>query len=67
MLNRLADIVEMESVENLKNNGKGEVFNLDYSYTFLRAEGAFSTNMFIPIKEMSENVSIKKRLIYKGY
>lgn len=66
MLNRLADIVEMEAAYNAQKGAATYLFNLDKSFTYLRASGNFTSNVFIKISEESDLTS-KKRVIYNGY
>lgn len=68
MLQRLSNIIEMEAVQNLngKNSDAGKLFDLDYSYTYLRAEASFSSNEFITISD-GAGFKSEKRIIYKGY
>lgn len=67
ILSRLSNIIQMEAVEYKQNkivsNG---LFDLDYSYTYIRAEADFSMNEFIKISE-DEGLRSKKRIIYRGY
>ena len=67
LLNRMADIIEMESVVNLENNviGMNDLFDLDYSYTYLRASASFSTTEFITLSD--KDYFSKERIIYKSY
>lgn len=69
MLDRLSNIIEMEAVENLINNGNSDSqkFDLDYSYTHIRTEASFTTNEFISISENGVGLNAKKRIIYRGY
>lgn len=66
MLNRLADIIQMEGSYNASKGAATYGFNLDKSYTYLRASGSFTSNLFIKIGEDSD-VSSKTRVIYNGY
>lgn len=67
MINRFANIVQMEGVENTINKkGKDAQYNLDYSYTTIRTEGSFTTNEFIKMSETGLLTS-KTRILYKGY
>ncbi len=67
LLSRMADIIEMESVENLKNNASvSKNFDLDYSYTYIRAEASFTMNEFIPLSNTG-GLKSKKRIVYRGY
>lgn len=67
MLDRLSNIIEMEAVEYMNNqvvtNGK---FDLDHSYTYIRAEAKFSMSEFIKISD-DAGIDAKKRIIYRGY
>ena len=66
MLNRLADIIQMEGSYNASKGAATYGFNLDKSYTYLRASGSFISNLFIKIGE-DNDVSSKPRVIYNGY
>ncbi len=65
MLDRLADVVQMEGSYNAKEKGLPE-FNLDRSYTYLRASGKFSTSEFIRLSD-GGGLTSKERVIYRGY
>ena len=67
MLDRLSNIIQMECVENMINNNVGTngLFDLDFSYTYIRTEASFSMNEFIKVSDKSLNG--KKRIIYRGY
>ena len=66
MLRRLADIIEMESAYQATKGAGTYLFNLDKSFTYLRASGSFTSGVFIKIGEDSELTS-NKRVIYNGY
>lgn len=68
MVRRLSNIVQMEAVENIINKtGKDDaMFDLDYSYTYIRTEGNFTTNEFIKMSETGL-LTAKKRIVYRGY
>lgn len=67
LLARMANIIEMESVENLSNTrGKSAVFDLDYAYTFIRSKASFTTNEFLPMSN-SGGLRSTERIVYKGY
>lgn len=66
LLSRLADIIQMESTYNAKSKSATYNFNLDKSYTYLRASGNFSTNMFIKIGTR-DSLTSQKRVVYNGY
>lgn len=63
ILERLSNIIEMETNEYLKDNGK---FDLDYSYTYIRTEASFTTNEFISLSNRS-GLKSKQRIVYRGY
>ena len=67
LIKRFSDIVEMEATENLSNvvNTSGQ-FNLNYSYTYVRAKANFSTNNFITISG-NNKLRMKEVTVYKGY
>ena len=67
LLGRMANIIEMESVENLSNTrGKSGSFDLDYAYTYVRSKASFTTNEFLPMSN-SGGLRAKERIVYKGY
>lgn len=66
MVNRLADVIEMEAMYNAKTQIDSYVFDLDKSYTYLRASGKFSANEFIKISNSSGLLS-PERIVYRGY
>lgn len=66
MLNRLADIIQMEASYNAVSNIGTYTFNLDESYTYLRSSGSFTTNEFLPISD-SAGLRSRERVIYRGY
>lgn len=67
MLKRLGDVIQMEAGYQA---AKGRIdtydFDLDKSYTYLRASGSFSTNEFIKLSD-SDNLNSTKRVVYRGY
>lgn len=66
MLNRLADVIQMEaSYQAASGIGRYE-FDLDQSYTYLRSSGSFQMNEFLPISDRT-GIHSKERIIYKGY
>ena len=70
LVSRFSDIVEMEAIEYEKNTvvGADGIFDLDYSYTFIRAEGVFTMNEFIPLSDSDIGLShAKRRIVYRGY
>lgn len=66
MTRRLADIIQMEASYNAKKKTATYDFNLDKSYTYLRASGNFKSGLFMKIGD-DESVSSQKRVIYNGY
>lgn len=66
MVNRLADVIEMEAMYNAKTQIDSYAFDLDKSYTYLRASGKFSANEFIKISDSSSFLS-PERIVYRGY
>lgn len=66
LLSRLADIIQMESTYHARKETATYNFNLDKSYTYLRASGNFSTNMFIKIGTR-DSLTSQKRIVYNGY
>lgn len=61
MVKRLGDIIQMEAA-----NDSGGDFNLDKSYTYLRASGSFTTSEFIRLSDSGE-LNSTKRVVYRGY
>lgn len=66
MLSRLADIVQMEGSYDAVNRIDRYTFNLDQSYTYLRATGTFEANEFIKISN-GTGLNSKERVVYRGY
>lgn len=66
MVSRLADIVQMEGSYDAVNRIDRYTFNLDQSYTYLRAAGTFKANEFIKISNET-GLNSKKRVVYRGY
>ena len=82
MLERLEDIIQMESQYHALKNGYN--FSIFEAYTWLRVSGQFETNEFVRISGMNEDYSYKyggdntksivdrifksdERIIYRGY
>ena len=66
IVKRLADIIQMESSYNVYNKKQSYNFNLDESYTYIRAAGSFSSGVFMNVGDESSYNS-KNRVIYNGY
>lgn len=66
MVSRLADIIQMESSYDAVNRIDRYTFNLDQSYTYLRATGTFEANEFIRLSN-GMGLNSKKRVVYRGY
>ena len=67
MVERLADIIQMESTYYGKHNDIGTYdFNLDNSYTYLRAAGSFESTLFMKLSDET-GLTSTKRIVYKGY
>lgn len=67
MLNRLADVIQMEASYKEAASGIGRYeFDLDQSYTYLRSSGSFQMNEFLPISDRT-GIQSRERIIYKGY
>lgn len=67
LLDRLADVIQMESTYNaVANQIDTYVFDLDKSYTYLRVSGSFTTNEFIKISN-SPGLTSTERIVYRGY
>lgn len=64
---RLADIIQMEATYYYTEKKKKDfVFDLDKSYTYLRASGSFTSNVFIKVGE-DDTLTSTDRVIYNGY
>lgn len=64
---RLADIIQMEATYYYtETKEKDFVFNLDKSYTYLRASGSFTSNVFIKVGD-DDTLTSSNRVIYNGY
>lgn len=61
MLKRLGDIIQMESTL------EHAAFSLEKSFTYLRASGSFSTNVFIRLSGDKDELNSNKRVVYRGY
>jgi hypothetical protein len=66
IVKRLADIIQMEAAYNVYNKKQGYIFNLDKSYTYIRASGSFSSGVFMKVGDETSYNS-KNRVIYNGY
>lgn len=66
MLLRLADVIQMEATCNAKNTIGSYDFNLDHSYTYLRASGHFDAHEFIKLSDTGILTSTD-RVVYRGY
>jgi len=66
MISRLADVVQMEGSYDAVNRIDRYTFNLDHSYTYLRATGTFEANEFIKISN-GTGLNSKERVVYRGY
>lgn len=64
LISRLADVIQMES--SYKALEDELVFNLDKSYTYLRASGNFETNEFIKISN-GTGLKSEEHVVYRGY
>lgn len=66
LVTRLADIIQMEASYKAAQGVATYGFNLDKSYTYLRASGSFTSNVFIQIGE-NDTLNSEHRVIYNGY
>lgn len=66
MVSRLSDIIQMEASYDAVNRIDKYTFNLDQSYTYLRASGTFEANEFIKISN-GTGLKSKERVVYRGY
>ena len=67
MLKRLGDVIQMEAGYQA-TEGRIDTYNfdLDQSYTYLRASGSFQTNEFIRLSDAGA-LNSTERIIYRGY
>lgn len=63
---RIADIIQMEASYKAHQGLIKYEFNLDKSYTYIRASGIFSSGVFMKVGE-DESYTSKSRVIYNGY
>ena len=66
LLDRLADVIQMEGSYDAVDRVDKFTFDLDNSFTYLRSSGSFTTNEFIKISEGSGFKSTN-RVVYRGY
>lgn len=66
MLRRLGDVIQMEAACKAKNTIGSYDFNLDHSYTYLRASGHFDAHEFIKLSDTGILTSTD-RVVYRGY
>lgn len=66
MLKRLGDIVQMECSYQAATVANAHSFDLNKSYTYLRASGSFTTNEFIRLSD-EDGIDTTKRVVYRGY
>lgn len=68
MLNRLGDVIQMEATFAAGSQNKigSYAFNLDHSYTYLRASGHFDSHEFIKLSDTGILTSTD-RVVYRGY
>ena len=67
LLKRFADVIQMEAAyQNAAGIINAFNFNLDKSYTCVRASGSFSANEFIKVSEFA-GLDSSKRVVYRGY
>lgn len=68
MLKRLGDVIQMEATTAASSSNKigSYSFNLDHSYTYLRASGHFDSHEFIKLSDTGILTSTK-RVVYRGY
>ena len=63
LISRLSDIIEMEGRYKFRNSF---VYNLDKSYTYIRSSGSFTSNLFLPLSDVTDLTS-RESVIYNGY
>ena len=67
LLGRFSDIVQMEATYNAHyGSNRTYNFDLDQSYTYLRASGNFEAIRFMKLADSVDMIS-SKRVIYRGY
>ena len=66
MVKRLADIIQMEATYRANQGILTYNFDLAKSYTYLRAEGNFGSDVFIRVGD-SDKLNSNNRVIYNGY
>lgn len=66
MVARLSDVIQMECSYDAVNRIDRYTFDLDKSYTYLRADGKFKANEFIKISNGS-GLNSRERVVYRGY
>lgn len=66
LVSHLSDVIQMECSYNAVARTDRYTFNLDESYTYLRAAGKFETNEFIKISNGTV-LNSKERVVYRGY
>lgn len=68
MLKRLGDVIQMEATTaaSASNRIGSYSFDLDHSYTYLRASGHFDSHEFIKLSDTGILTSTK-RVVYRGY
>lgn len=63
---RLGDVIQMEATCHAKDDISPYSFNLDHSYTNIRASGQFNAHEFIKLSDTGILTSTN-RVIYRGY
>ena len=68
MMERFADIVQMEATYNVLHDDEigNYVFDLSQAYTYLRASGNFEATPFIKVAD-SIGLVASERVVYRGY
>ena len=67
LLDRLADVIQMEGSYNAVYQSYDPYsFNIDKSYTYIRASGTFSATPFIQMTDSME-LTTSERVVYRGY
>lgn len=66
IVRRLADVIQMEAGYYYRREQATFEFDIDKSFTYIRASGNFASNFFIQIGD-GNSVTSKERVIYNGY
>lgn len=65
-MNRLRNLVQMETLNYYNNTGEAYIFDLDESYTFIKAEANVTVKQMLPSLTDSSWFTVNRE-IYRGY